>query len=127
MKDSKKHTPKKVEGKKERKKERKRKDLGNPADPIIHIPIQKHLPPSLTAHQTRYFFEFSFFALPLDLHHLLCDFIPEQPARVPPSPEHQLRVRLLRLHDRLLHLQVYRRLNRTHEPRPHVYPLRPET
>lgn len=94
-------------------------------NPIIHIPIQEHLPPPLSTHIRRHILKLPSRTLPLHLHRLLRNLITKQPTRIPPSPQHQFRIRLFRIHNRLLHLDMYGRFNRTHKPRPHIYTLRP--
>ena len=93
-------------------------------DAVVHVPVDKHLPPALPAHVRRHLLEFTARAFPLDPHCVLGDFVPEQPARVPPPPQHELRVRFLRVHDGGFDVVVDRRLDRAHEPRAHVDPLR---
>lgn len=87
---------------------------------VIYIAVDKHLSPPLPAHIRCDLLELARRRLLLDPDRLLRDLVREQPRRILPPPQHQLRVRLLRIHNRLLDLDVYRRLDRTHEPRPHV-------
>ena len=94
--------------------------------PKILIPIHKHLSPPLPTHQRAHLLELPRRTLLLDLHRLIRNLILEQPARVLPPAQHQLRVRLLRIHNRLLDILMDRRLDRAHEPRPHVDPLGPK-
>ena len=94
--------------------------------PALHIPTHKHLPPPLPAHQRRHLLELPARALPLHPHRLLGHLIPKQPTRIPPAPQHEFRVRFLRLHNRELDVMMNGRLDRTHEPRPHIDPLRPQ-
>jgi hypothetical protein len=51
---------------------------------------------------------------------LSADGILEQPRRVLPLPQHQLCIRLLRLHNALLDIMMNGRFQRAHEPRPHI-------
>lgn len=93
-------------------------------DSCLHIPILKdHFPP-LPTHQVPHFLKFPCATLALNLLHFLRQPISEQPRRIPPSSEHQLRVRLVCLHDGLFYPNMYRRFHRTHEPRAHIDALR---
>lgn len=95
--------------------------------PVIHIAVNKHLSPPLPAHIRRHLLELARRRLLLDLDGLLSDLVREQPRRILPPSQHELRIRLLRIYNRLLHFDMNRRLDRTHEPRPHVDALRAQT
>lgn len=101
-------------------------DLARRPDPIVHVPVDKDLPPALPAHKRRHLLEFPALALPLHLHGLLGDLVAEQAACVAPPPQHELRVRLLRLDDGPLNVVVDGGFERAHEARAHVDALGPE-
>ena len=86
----------------------------------ILVPIHKNLPPPLPTHQWPHLLELPRRRLLLNLHRLIRHLVLKQPARVLPPPQHQLRVRLLRVHDRLLDVMVDRCFDRTHEACSHV-------
>lgn len=86
----------------------------------IHISVDEDLPPSLPAHEWRDVLELPAGAGAFGLHSLLGDFVPEQPGRVLPSPQHELRIGFLRIDNRLLHVLMDRRFDRAHEACAHV-------
>ena len=98
-------------------------DLPRGPNAVIHIPIHKDLPPPLPAHKRRHVLKLPARALPLNFDCFLGDFVAKQPTRVPPSPEHELRIRLLCLDDGDFDIVVDGRFDRAHEPRAHVDPL----
>ena len=93
----------------------------------ILVTIQEHLPTPLPTHIRRHLLKLTRRALLLNLHRLFRDFIRKQPRRVPPPSKNKLRIRLLRLDNRLLNLLMNRCLNRTHKPRPHINALSAQT
>ena len=95
-------------------------DLARRPHPKILVPIHKNLPPPLPTHQWPHLLELPRRRLLLNLHRLIRHLVLKQPARVLPPPQHQLRVRLLRVHDRLLDVMVDRCFDRTHEACSHV-------
>lgn len=95
-------------------------DLPRRPNPIVHIPIHEHLPPPLPTHRRRHVLKLPTHTLPLSLHRLLGDFIRKQPTRVPPPAQHELRIRLLRLHNGHLDIVMDGRFDRAHEPRAHI-------
>lgn len=101
-------------------------DLPRRPDPVVHVPVDKDLPPALSAHKRRHILEFPARTLPLGLDGLLGDFVAEEAARVAPPPQHELRVRLLGFDYGPLDVVVDGRFERAHEARAHVDALGPE-
>lgn len=101
-------------------------DLPRRPHAVILIPIQKHLTPPLPTHQRLHLGKLPRHALPLDARRLLRDLVLKQPTRIPPPPQHKLRIGLLRQDDAPLDIRVDRRLHRAHEARPHVHPRGPQ-
>lgn len=98
--------------------------LARRPDAKVLIPINKHFAPSLPAHQRRHLLKLARGAFLLNLHCLLRHLVLEQSRGIFPSPQHELRISLLRIDNCLFDGHVNRRLDRTHEPRPHVDALR---
>jgi hypothetical protein len=94
--------------------------LASRPHPKIRVPVDEHLPPALARHIRRHLLELPRCALPLDLQRALRDLILEQAGRVGPPSQHERRVDLARVDDRLLDILVNGGLNRGHEPSPHV-------
>ena len=91
---------------------------------MIRVAIDKDLATALPTHVRSHLFEFARLARSLDFDRFPRDLVPEQARRVLPPPQHEFRIRLLRRDNRVFDLRVDRRLNRAHEPRAHVDPLR---
>ena len=98
-------------------------DLARGPNAVMHIPTHKHLAAPLAAHKGRHVLKLAARALPLGLDSFLGDSVAKQPACVPPSPEHELRIRLVRLDDGDFDVVVDGRFDRAHEPRAHVDPI----
>jgi len=72
------------------------------AYPVFRIAVDKYFSSSLATDKRRNFLEFPGRALPFNFHGFVGHLILIQTARVLPSPEHKLSIRLLRLDDLLL-------------------------
>lgn len=90
----------------------------------IWISVQEDLPSALAADVLADFLELARCARALNFECLDGHRVLEQPARVPPSSQHELCVCFLRLNNRLLDIPMNRRLDRAHEPRAHIDSLR---
>ena len=95
-------------------------DLAGRPHAKILVSIQKDLPSPLPRHQGPHLLEFTRRAGLLDPCGLGRDAVLEQPARVLPAAQHELRVRLRGVDDGLLDVVVDGGLERAHEARAHV-------
>lgn len=87
---------------------------------IIRVSVEENLPSPLPADIRPHSLKLLRSRIILNLIRLTGNLILEQPARIPPLAQNQLRVRLLRLDNALLDIMMDRRFERAHESRAHV-------